>query len=41
MESLRVDGEPAEKAVKNDKVTFSVPEKVRRQDKVFLLQPVE
>ena len=41
VESLRVDGQPAEKAVKNDKVTFALPEKARRQDKVFLLQPVE
>lgn len=41
VESLRVDGQPADKAVKDDKVTFAVPEKVRRQDKVFLLQPVE
>jgi putative protease len=41
LETLRVDGEPADRAVKEDKVTFAVPEKVRRQDKVFLLQPVE
>ena len=41
LEALRVDGKPADKAVKNDKVTFAMPEKVRRQDKVFLLQPVE
>jgi putative protease len=41
VESLRVDGQPADKAVKNDKVTFALPEKARRQDKVFLLQPVE
>ena len=41
LEELRVDGQPADKAVKNDKVTFAVPEKVRRQDKVFLLLPVE
>ena len=40
LESLRVDGEPAGQAVKDDKVTFAVPEKVRRQDKVFLLEPV-
>ncbi|MDF7826233.1 U32 family peptidase [Pontiellaceae bacterium B12227] len=40
LESLRVDGQPADKAVKNDMVTFALPEKVRRQDKVFLLQPV-
>lgn len=41
VENLRVDGQPADKAVKNDKVTFALPEKARRQDKVFLLQPVE
>ena len=41
VESLRVDGQPADKAVKGDKVTFALPEKARRQDKVFLLQPVE
>jgi len=40
-ESIRVDGQPADKAVKGDKVTFALPEKARRQDKVFLLQPVE
>jgi putative protease len=40
-ETLRVDGKPADRAVKNDKVTFALPEKARRQDKVFLLAPVE
>ena len=40
-ETLRVDGQPADRAVKGDKVTFALPEKARRQDKVFLLQPVE
>ncbi len=40
-ETLRVDGQPADKAVKGDKVTFALPAKARRQDKVFLLQPVE
>jgi putative protease len=39
LEELRVDGQPADRAVKNDKVTFALPEKARRQDKVFLLQP--
>jgi len=39
-ESIRVDGQPADKAVKGDKVTFALPEKARRQDKVFLLQPI-
>ncbi|MBN2161530.1 MAG: U32 family peptidase [Pontiellaceae bacterium] len=37
---LRVGGQPAEKAVKGDKVTFALPAKARRQDKVFLLAPV-
>ncbi|VGO14900.1 putative protease YdcP [Pontiella desulfatans] len=41
VEALRVDGQPADRAVKNDKVTIALPEKARRQDKVFLLQPVE
>jgi putative protease len=40
-ETLRVDGQPAGKAVKGDKVTFALPEKARRQDKVFLLAPAE
>ncbi len=40
-ETLRVDGQPADKAVKGDKVTFALPAKARRQDKVFLLAPVE
>ena len=38
VESLRVDGEPADKAVKGDKVTFALPDKARRQDKIFLLE---
>ncbi|MEI6892434.1 MAG: peptidase U32 family protein [Pontiella sp.] len=41
LEELRVGGKPADKAVKNDMVTFALPEKARRQDKVFLLQPVD
>ena len=40
LEALRVNGKPADKDVKNDKVTFALPEKARRQDKVFLLQPI-
>ncbi len=40
-ETLRVDGQPADKAVKGDKVTITLPAKARRQDKVFLLQDVE
>lgn len=39
VQSLRVDGQPADRAVKGDKVTFALPEKARRQDRVFLLQP--
>ena len=39
-ETIRVDGLPADKAVKGDKVTFALPAKARRQDKVFLLQPL-
>lgn len=41
LDEFRVNGKPADTAVKNDRVTFSVPAKVRRNDKVFLLQPVE
>jgi len=40
-ETIRVDGQPAAKAVKGDKVTFALPAKARRQDKVFLLVPAE
>lgn len=36
VELLRVDGEPADKAVKSDKVTFALPQKARRQDKSTL-----
>lgn len=38
-DELRVDGEPAAAAVPGDLVTLAVPRAVRRQDKVFLLQP--
>ncbi len=38
-ETIRVDGQPADRAVKGDKVTFTMPAKARRQDKVFLLVP--
>ena len=34
------DAFTTDKAVKGDKVTFALPEKARRQDKVFLLQPI-
>lgn len=37
--TIQVDGQPAEKAVKGDRVTLSLPAKARRQDKVFLLCP--
>lgn len=40
-ETIRVDGQPAERAVKGDKVTFALPARARRQDKVFWLKPVE
>jgi putative protease len=39
-ETLRVNGQPADRAVKGDKVTLALPAKARRQDKVFLLAPV-
>lgn len=38
---IRVAGQPAARAAKGDQVTFALPVKVRRQDKVFLLQPVD
>jgi putative protease len=41
VEKIRVGGQPADKAVKGDKVTFALPAKARCQDKVFLLAPVE
>ena len=39
-ETLRVDGQPADRALKGDKVTLALPAKARRQDKVFWLQPL-
>jgi putative protease len=39
-DALRVEGQPADEAKKGDRVTFSVPERVRRNDKVFFLEPV-
>ena len=41
VETLRVDGQAADRAVKGDKVTFALSAKARRQDKVFLLQPAD
>jgi len=38
---LRVDGEPAGSAAPGDLVTLAVPTKARRQDKVFLLTPIQ
>lgn len=38
LDALRVDGQPVDGAVKGDRVTFASPEKVRRQDKVYLLE---
>jgi putative protease len=40
-EEIRVNGEVAEKAVKDDVVTVAVAPKVRRKDKVFVLLPAE
>jgi putative protease len=39
VEGLRVNGEPVESAKPNDAVTFALPRKARRQDKVFLISP--
>jgi putative protease len=41
VETLRAGGQPAESAKPGDMVTVKLPEKVRRQDKVFLLTPAE
>ena len=38
-ENLHVDGKPAESAKARDMVTLVLPEKARRQDKVFILIP--
>jgi putative protease len=38
--TLRIDGQPADRAVKGDKVTLALPAKARRHDKVFWLQPL-
>jgi putative protease len=39
VEGLRVDGKPAESAQPNEVVTLQVPQKARRQDKVFRISP--
>lgn len=39
VEGLRVNGEPADSAQPGDAVTFALPRKARRQDKVFLILP--
>jgi putative protease len=39
VEGLRVNGEAAESAQPNDVVTLALPDKARRQDKVFLISP--
>lgn len=39
VEGLRVGGEPAYAAQPNEVVTLAVPEKARRQDRVFLISP--
>ena len=36
--TLRVEGKPALKAVKGDRVTVAVPQKVRRNDKIFRME---
>ena len=41
VEGLRVSGNPAESAQPNDVITLQVPQKARRQDKVFLISPRE
>lgn len=47
VDGLRVGGHPADSAQPNDEVTFALPHKARRQDKVFLIslrnqsQPVD
>jgi len=38
IEGLRVDGEPAEKAIKGDLITFTVPERIRKHDQLSLIQ---
>ncbi|MCF7817459.1 MAG: U32 family peptidase [Kiritimatiellales bacterium] len=40
-DTLRVNGELSDRAIKGDKITIALPKKARRQDKVFLLAPVE
>jgi putative protease len=40
-ENLHVDGKPAECAKPGNLVTLKTPAKVRRQDKVFLLTPIQ
>ena len=39
--TLRVEGQTVDRAVKGDIVTFALSQKARRQDKVFLLAPVD
>ena len=39
VENLHVDGNPSTSAQPGDMVTLALPDKARRQDKVFLLQP--
>ncbi|MDD3276425.1 MAG: U32 family peptidase [Kiritimatiellales bacterium] len=41
VEGLRIAGEPSDSAQPNDVVTLALPEKARRQDKVFLITPRE
>jgi putative protease len=40
-DEIRVDGRRVERAVKGDRVSFAVPAKVRRNDKVFINLPLD
>jgi len=41
LDSLYVDSEPCDKAVKGDLITFPVPERVRKSDKLFVIKDRE
>lgn len=41
IDELRVDGKNAQKAVKGDLITFKVPERIRKNDKLFLFKDRE
>ena len=40
-ESMRVDDRPSDYALKGDVLTLSCPEKVRKNDKVYVLEPLQ